>query len=96
MTTEERMTLDVSRRSLLALSAGLGATLISSNAHTRAAKLRTQAPYFHRFKLGDAEVTVVSDGPLPLGDPSSSFIGVAKEDVQKLLSDNFLSKTHRL
>ncbi|MEH2511470.1 glyoxylase-like metal-dependent hydrolase (beta-lactamase superfamily II) [Nitrobacteraceae bacterium AZCC 1564] len=85
------MTLDVSRRSLLALGGGLGATIISSKAHTRAPKLGTQAPYFHRFKLGDAEVTVVSDGPLPLGDPSGAFIGVPKEDVQKMLSDNFLS-----
>ncbi len=50
---------------------------------------RHTSPYFHRFKLGDAEVTVVSDGPLPLGDPSGTFIGVPKEDVQKLLSDNF-------
>ncbi len=74
------MTLDVSRRSLLALGAGLGASLVSNNAHPRAAKLGTQAPYFHRFKLGDAEVTIVSDGPLPLGDPSGSFIGVPKED----------------
>ena len=31
--------------------------------------LGTQAPYFYRFKLGNAEGTVVSDGPLPLGDP---------------------------
>ena len=77
------MTLDVSRRSLLALSAGLGATIMSSNAHARAPKLGTQAPYFHRFKLGSAEVTVVSDGPLPLGDPSGTFVGVPKEDVQQ-------------
>src|SRR6201989_3274107 len=86
------MTYDVSRRSLLALSAGLGATaLLNSAAQARAPKLGTQSPYFHRFKLGSAEVTVVSDGPLPLGDPSGAFIGVPKEDVQTLLTDNFLS-----
>jgi glyoxylase-like metal-dependent hydrolase (beta-lactamase superfamily II) len=34
---------------------------------------------------------VVSDGPLPLGDPSGTFIGVPKEEVKKMLSDNFLA-----
>jgi glyoxylase-like metal-dependent hydrolase (beta-lactamase superfamily II) len=33
----------------------------------------------------------VSDGPLPLGDPSGTFIGVPKEEVKKMLTDNFLS-----
>ena len=86
------MTLDVSRRSLLALGAGLGAgALLGSSAMARAPKLGTQTPYWHRFILGDAEVTVVSDGPLPLGDPSGTFTGVPKEDVKKMLADNFLS-----
>jgi glyoxylase-like metal-dependent hydrolase (beta-lactamase superfamily II) len=86
------MTYGVSRRSLLALGAGLGATtLLDRAALARAPKLGTQSPYFHRFILGGAEVTVVSDGPLPLGDPSGTFIGVPKEEVKKMLSDNFLS-----
>jgi glyoxylase-like metal-dependent hydrolase (beta-lactamase superfamily II) len=86
------MTYGVSRRSLLALGAGLGATtLLDRAALARAPKLGTQSPYFHRFVLGGAEVTVVSDGPLPLGDPSGTFIGVPKEEVKKMLSDNFLS-----
>ena len=57
----------------------------------QAPKLGTQTPYWHRFVLGDAEVTVVSDGPLPLGDPSGTFTGVPKEEVKKMLSDNFLN-----
>lgn len=86
------MTLNVSRRSLLALGAGLGAsTLLGGTAQARAPKLGTQTPYWHRFVLGAAEVTVVSDGPLPLGDPSGTFTGVPKEEVKKMLSDNFLS-----
>lgn len=85
------MSLDVSRRSLLALGAGLGASMLGNTALARAPKLGTQAPYFHRFVLGDAEVTVVSDGPLPLGDPSGTFVGVPKEEVKKMLTDNFLS-----
>ena len=36
-------------------------------------------------------MTVVSDGPLPLGDPSGTFTGVPKEEVKKMLTDNFLN-----
>jgi glyoxylase-like metal-dependent hydrolase (beta-lactamase superfamily II) len=86
------MTMNVSRRSLLALGAGLGAsTFLGGSALAKAPKLGTQTPYWHRFVLGDAEVTVVSDGPLPLGDPSGTFTGVPKEEVKKMLSDNFLN-----
>jgi glyoxylase-like metal-dependent hydrolase (beta-lactamase superfamily II) len=86
------MTTNLSRRSLLALGAGLGAsTMLGGNALAKAPKLNTQTPYWHRFELGDAEVTVVSDGPLPLGDPSGTFTGVPKEEVKKMLSDNFLN-----
>ncbi|MEZ0221780.1 MBL fold metallo-hydrolase [Tardiphaga sp. 1201_B9_N1_1] len=92
------MTSEVSRRSLLSLGAGLGANLLApgliGSASAKAPKLGTQAPYFHRFMLGSAEVTVVSDGPLPLGDPSGTFVGVPKEDVQKMLTDNFLSSSN--
>jgi glyoxylase-like metal-dependent hydrolase (beta-lactamase superfamily II) len=90
------MTMNLSRRSLLALGAGLGAglgasTMLGGSALARAPKLGTQTPYWHRFELGDAEVTVVSDGPLPLGDPSGTFTGVPKEEVKKMLTDNFLN-----
>src|ERR1700712_4079393 len=86
------MTMDVSRRSLLALGAGLGAsTMLGGIALAKAPKLGTQSPYFHRFILGGAEVTVVSDGPLPLGPPKGTFVGVPDEEVRKMLSDNFLS-----
>ena len=85
---------DLSRRSMIALGAGLGATALTNNAFARAPKLGTQSPYFYRFKLGDAEVTVVSDGQLPLGDPSGAFLGVPKEEVAKMLTDNFMSPTN--
>src|SRR4051794_19291093 len=86
-----RMTTNLSRRSLLALGAGLGAsTMLGGTALARAPKVGTQTPYWHRFVVGDAEVTVVSDGPLPLGDPSGTFTGVPKEEVKKMLADNFL------
>ena len=90
------MTTNLSRRSLLALGAGLGVgfsatTMLGGSALAKAPKLGTQTPYWHRFVLGDAEVTVVSDGPLPLGDPSGTFTGVPKEEVKKMLAENFLN-----
>jgi glyoxylase-like metal-dependent hydrolase (beta-lactamase superfamily II) len=86
------MTNPLSRRSLFAFSAGLGmSTLLGGSARARAPKLSTQSPYFHRFVLGTAEVTVVSDGVLPLGNPKGTFTGASDEDVRKMLSDNFLA-----
>jgi glyoxylase-like metal-dependent hydrolase (beta-lactamase superfamily II) len=86
------MTTNLSRRSLFALSAGLGATaMMGGSALAKAPKLGTQPAYFYRFDLGNAEVTVVSDGPLPLGPPKGTFIGVPDDEVKKMLTDNFLS-----
>jgi glyoxylase-like metal-dependent hydrolase (beta-lactamase superfamily II) len=89
------MTSDVSRRSLLALGAGLGATAVmGDSAPARAPKVGTQSPYFYRLNVGAAEVTVVSDGPLSLGDPKGTFTGVPDDELRKMLSDNFLSPTN--
>jgi glyoxylase-like metal-dependent hydrolase (beta-lactamase superfamily II) len=86
------MTYDVSRRSLLALGAGLGATaLMGGSALARAPKLNTQPSYFYRFNMGGAQVTVVSDGPLPLGPPKGTFVGAPDDEIKKMLTDNFLS-----
>jgi glyoxylase-like metal-dependent hydrolase (beta-lactamase superfamily II) len=88
------MTSNVSRRSLLALGAGLGTTAMMGDiAQARAPKLGTQSQYFYRFNVGDAEVTVVSDGALGLGDPKGTFTGVPDDELRKMLSDNFLSPT---
>ncbi len=89
------MTLDVSRRSLLKLGAGLGsAAMLGGSALAKAPKVGTQAPTFYRFNVGNAEVTVVSDGALTLGDPKGTFTGVPDEEMRKMLSDNFLSPTN--
>ncbi|HDS1047512.1 MULTISPECIES: MBL fold metallo-hydrolase [Pseudomonas] len=47
-------------------------------------------PGWYRFKLGSFEITVVSDGPMPLIPPSSGFSDAPPEDVESLLSENFL------
>ena len=76
------MTIQVSRRSLLALGGGLGATtMFGGRALARAPKLDTQPSYFYRFNLGDAQITVVSDGPLPLGPPKGTFTGASDDEI---------------
>ena len=62
-------------------------------AEAKAPQLKTQAPYFYRFNHGKFQVTMVSDGPLPLGDPGSNFLGASKDDIAKMLADNYLSPT---
>src|ERR1700743_1250545 len=86
------MTSDVSRRSLLALGAGLGTSALLGNvAHAKAPKLGPAPQHFYRFNFGDAEVTVVSDGALDLGNPKGTFTGVSDDEMSKMLTDNFLS-----
>ncbi len=90
------MTLDVSRRSLFALGAGLGLSSLGASAmlgdvaHAKAPKLGPAPQHFYRFNVGDAEVTVVSDGLLDLGNPKGTFTGVSDDEMSKMLTDNFL------
>jgi len=83
-----------SRRQLLSgTSAALAGGVIGSSAVPALAKapmLNTQAPSFYRFKLGDFEATVVSDGPLPIGPAARTFRGPSPQDLDKLITDHFL------
>lgn len=92
-------TITLSRRSLIA-GAGLTAAAAYASgismpiAHAKAPFSKAQAPYFYRFPHGKMQMTMVSDGPLPLGDPTGAFLGAAKEEISKMLTDNFLSPTN--
>ncbi|MCP4562179.1 MAG: MBL fold metallo-hydrolase [Bosea sp.] len=87
------LTPSFNRRGFLTGAAALAAgTALPGGAFAKAPLANSQAPYYYRFALGQAEVTVVSDGPLPLGDPGSSFLGLPKEQVYGLLETNFLAK----
>jgi len=61
-----------------------------SLAWAKAPPTNMQAPYFYRFKLGDAEGTIVSDGTLPLGKPEDNFVGLSKGQMESQLRTNFL------
>lgn len=99
MSKETLITPSLSRRSLLA---GAGLTMAGAYtgglwtppARAKAPFATAQAPYFYRFPHGKFQMTMVSDGPLPLGDPSGAFLGASKEEVSKMLTDNFLSPTN--
>ena len=84
----------ISRRTALigTTAIGLGATagirVPASEAH--APIVNSQAPYFYRFMVDKFQATVVSDGPLPLGEPSATMKGQTKEELAKALADNFL------
>ncbi len=83
--------LAVPRRGLLATAAATGLVgLAADRALAKVTMPAAQAPYFYRFKLGDAEATVVSDGILPLGAPGDAFLGLTKEEIERQLTENFL------
>jgi glyoxylase-like metal-dependent hydrolase (beta-lactamase superfamily II) len=84
------MTLEISRRNFLNHSTA-AASFLASPAFARAPMIGAPAPAFYRFKLGDFEITVVSDGPLALGEPKPGvFPGTTKDEISKVLADNFL------
>lgn len=73
-----------------ALGAGSLALLRPLDALAKAPLVGKPAPYFYRFRFGDGEATIVSDGTLPLGDPNTNFTGLSGDEMKRQLTDNFL------
>ena len=83
----------ISRRNALiggAAVAGASSLTGFAPAFAKAPLAKGQAAQFYRFPVGEFQATIVSDGPLPLGEPSSSMKGLTKEEIAKALGDNFL------
>ena len=84
----------LSRRGLLAGMSAAGAAAafgLDAPAFARAPMQNNAAPGFYRFKVGAFEATVITDGPLALGEPKAEiWSGLSKEDFGKALADNFL------
>ena len=84
----------LSRRGLLVGASATAAAGIAgraaSSALAKAPMLNTQAPPFYRFKLGSIEATVVSDGPLSIGDPVKTFRGPTPQEIGQMMTDHFL------
>lgn len=86
--------MQLTRRHVLAGAAGIATAplLPAFSAHAAAPMADKQAPSFYRYKVGDAQVTVVSDGvnTFALGD---SFIPNAKkDDVAAALEKAYMPK----
>ena len=78
------MDIPLSRRGLLAgasATTALGLFCSTSVTQAKAPMLNAPAPAFYRFKLGTIEATVVSDGPLSIGDPKNTFRGPTVEEL---------------
>jgi glyoxylase-like metal-dependent hydrolase (beta-lactamase superfamily II) len=91
--------ISLSRRQALlgttaAISSGAFSGLRVRTAHAKAPRATDQAPCYYRFNHGKIQATVVSDGPLRLGAPSAGFLGTSKEEIAKMLTDNFLPLTN--
>ncbi len=84
--------MSMQRRGLLQAVAGaalLGGTA-PGVARAAAPFSNTLPPAWYRFKLGEYEATVVSDGRLPLGDPAQSFTGGTASEISALMRGSFL------
>jgi len=85
----------VSRRAVVGFSAAALAAPVLPGVVTpvlaRAPLADTQPPAFYRQKFGTSELTVVSDGTLPVGEASKVFVGSEAAGVDDLIKANFLS-----
>ncbi|HWL79903.1 MAG TPA: MBL fold metallo-hydrolase [Roseomonas sp.] len=81
--------IQMTRRGLLAGAAAL-ATLPAGISRAAAPFQNTLPPAWHRFRMGEYEVTVLSDGRLPLGKPEPAFPTSPPQEINGLLQDNFL------
>ncbi len=79
----------LNRRSLLGASAVLP-LLASGAAEARAPFRNKLPPAWYRFRVGEFEATVVSDGALPLGAPGPAFPASPPAEIASLMRENFL------
>lgn len=87
--------MSISRRVLL--GAGLAAaTLPMVPAHAAAPFVGRGAPAWYRFRFGEYEATVVSDGALPLGKAEDSFTGAGPGEVNAMMRGALLDPANAL
>lgn len=79
----------IHRRALL--GAGLAAAALPLvRAEAAAPFVGRGAPAWYRFRFGEYEATVVSDGALPLGKAEDSFVGARPGEINAMMTANFL------
>jgi glyoxylase-like metal-dependent hydrolase (beta-lactamase superfamily II) len=83
-------TMDITRRSMLGGSVTLAAALMTRQVQAAAAFRNELPPAWYRFRFGEYEATVISDGRLPLGKPVPAFPASPPQEIIGLLENNFL------
>ena len=86
--------MELSRRHALAGAAALAASPILAHAPARAAApvADKQAPSFYRYKVGDAQVTAISDGVNNFALPDTFVLNAKKDEVNAALEKAFMPK----
>lgn len=80
------------RRALFGAAALAAAAPLLPGLARAAAPFRNQgAPAWYRFRFGEYEATVISDGSLPLGQPAPAFPASPPAEIERLLTSNFLA-----
>lgn len=83
--------MQMSRRAMLGAAASLAAMPLISGQSRAAAPFRNELPpAWYRFRLGEFEATVISDGRLPLGKPAPAFPASPPQEIVGLLEGSFL------
>ena len=84
---------DLDRRTLLAGATALAAgTAVSNGALAAAAVTGKQVPGFYRYKVGDIEVTVVTEGARTFPLPDNFVVNQSKEDVNRALEAAYMPR----
>ncbi|WP_206020729.1 MBL fold metallo-hydrolase [Roseococcus sp. SYP-B2431] len=83
--------MDIPRRTLLGAGAALASAPFLPRLAEAAAPFRNELPpAWHRFRIGEFEATIVSDGRLPLGEPAPAFPASPPQEIAALMRANFL------
>jgi len=87
---------DMTRRTLLGGAATVTAAAVmgdfswTTSARAEAPQIGKQAPSFYRYKVGDTEVSVVSDGVIRMKLPPTFVANASADDVKKALEASFV------
>jgi glyoxylase-like metal-dependent hydrolase (beta-lactamase superfamily II) len=86
--------MELTRRHLMTGAAGLAAAplLPAMQAQAAAPVADKQAPSFYRYKVGDAQVNVISDGVNTFALPETFVLNAKKDEVNAALDKAFLPK----
>ena len=86
--------MELTRRHVLTGAAGIAAAplLPALPADAAAPVADKQAPSFYRYKVGDAQVTAISDGVNNFALPDTFVLNVKKDEVNAALEKNFMLK----